>query len=229
MVAEDLLRLIREKTYAVGDLLPKMRDLMVAYDVGYGVIREAMQQLVALGVVDVRKRRGAVVIQAEADLSLDDATLAKLLSDQAVDELYELRRLVEVAAAGQAAERATPDQVRAIRAAQERVERATGVDALSRADVALHAAIAEASGNAVYVKVLDSLKEVLAGVRTQVAAHPGAFEAACIEHAAVADAIAEGDEAAARRAMETHIDTAKVALAEARAAMRIAHVGGARE
>jgi GntR family transcriptional repressor for pyruvate dehydrogenase complex len=190
---------------------------MTEHGVGYGVAREAMQQLVALGIADIRPKRGAVVLQVDVSAALDDATLAALLSDQAVDELYELRRLIEVAVAGQAAERASADGLATIRAAQRRFEEAAAAGrGANDADVDLHAAIAEVSGNTVFVMVLDALRGVLAGVRAQVAALPGATESACVEHAIVVDAIARGEVNEARKAMNAHIDTAKAAIFEAR-------------
>lgn len=217
-VADDLLRLIREGKYGVGDQLPILQDLMTEYQVGYGVAREAMQQLVALGIADVRPKRGAVVLQVDASSALDDATLAVLLSDQAVEELYELRRLIEVATAGQAAQRITPENLARIRTAQESFERAaTTGEAPNAADVDLHATIAAVSGNTVFMKVLDSLRDVLASVRAQVSAYPGAAESAKAEHAAIVEAIARGDVEAARSAMNTHIDTAIETLLKARA------------
>lgn len=216
-VAEDLLRRIREGEYGVGDQLPTLQDLMAEHSVGYGVAREAMQQLVALGIADIRPKRGAIVLQVDAGSALDDATLAALLSDQAVDDLYELRRLIEVAIAGQAAMHATPERLEAIRAAQTRFE-----DAASRghgaheADVDLHATIAAASENSVFLKVLEALRGVLSEVRAQVATYPGATESAKVEHGLVVEAIARGDAEAARAAMNAHIDTAKAALLRAR-------------
>jgi GntR family transcriptional repressor for pyruvate dehydrogenase complex len=218
-VAEDLLRQIREGKYGIGDRLPILQELMAEYRVGYGVAREAMQQLVALGIADVRPKRGAVVLQVDASSALDDATLAILLSGQAIEELYELRRLIEVATVGQAAQRNTPEKIAKIREAQLRFEQESSTgEAPKAADVGLHAVIAQVSGNTVFVKVLDSLREVLSGVRAQVVACPGAVESARIEHAAVVDAIALGDVEGARQAMEKHIDTATQVLLRARAA-----------
>lgn len=217
VVAQDLIGQIRDGKYGVGEQLPTLQDLMAQHGVGYGVAREAMQQLVALGIADIRPKRGAVVLQVDAGSALDDATLAILLSDQAVDELYELRRLIEVAIAGQAAQHATSASLAAIREAQARFESAArvGVGA-NDADVDLHAAIAQASGNTVFMKVLDALRGVLAEVRAQVASYPGAVDSARIEHGIVVDAIAKGDADGAREAMNVHIDTAKEALLRAR-------------
>lgn len=190
---------------------------MGEHGVGYGVVREAMQQLVAVGVIDVRPRRGAVVRQLEPDRVFGSDMVAALLSDQDVEDLYQLRALVEVAIASQAAEHATPEQLEEIRAVQRRVEQeAAAGRPVHDEDVALHRAIAEASGNLVYVRVLDALADVLAALRKEAGAVPNATSDALVDHAAIVDAIEAHDPAAARLAMERHIATALAALRAAR-------------
>ena len=65
-VADDLVRRIGSGEFGVGDRLPTLQELMVHHGVGYGVAREAMQQLTALGIVDIRPHRGAVVRQLDS-------------------------------------------------------------------------------------------------------------------------------------------------------------------
>jgi GntR family transcriptional repressor for pyruvate dehydrogenase complex len=166
--------------------------------------------LAALGVVDVRPRRGAVVVGVESGRALDPRVLSALLEDQAVEDLYALRRLIEVAIAGQAAERASADQIRAIRAAHETFRLALDGDRLpTQADIAFHRTIAVAAHNLVYVRVLDALADVLAAVREeQATAVPSSVRDALHEHEAVLEAIEAHDPDAARAAMERHLEAA---------------------
>jgi DNA-binding FadR family transcriptional regulator len=217
VVTEDLLRQIREGQFRVGDRLPTQQELMRTYGVGHSVVRESMQQLVAVGIVDVRPRRGAIVLSVDARNALDDQILAALLSDQAVEDLYALRRLIEVAIAGQAAERAMPAQIAAIEEVHERFGEASAVDLpVFHIDVEFHRAVAEASQNVVYVRVLDALADVLALIREQARRVPGATREAHVQHGVLLDAIRARDPEAARAAMERHIDTATDVIRAAR-------------
>jgi GntR family transcriptional repressor for pyruvate dehydrogenase complex len=218
VVADSIIRDIRDRKLKPGDRLATLKEMAVEYDVGYGVAREAMQHLVALGLVDIRPRRGAVVRELDTSGGLDDSRLAILLSDQSVAELYDLRALVEVAVAGQAAENATPEQVEGILGAQRAFEAALRAGrAIPGADVDLHASIAQASGNMVYIRVLNALRGILFEVRAQASVVHGASVAAKEEHAAVVKAVAAHDPEAARAAMGKHIATAKATVMEARA------------
>lgn len=209
VVADHFIRQIREGIYAPGDGLPTLKEIAAEHGVGYGVAREAMQHLVALGLVDVRPRRGAVLLDIDARAGLDDSTLAMLLSDQAVDELYALRLLVEVAVAGQAAERGSQEYLTEIVHARQLFEETLAAgEPHFTADVELHAAIARASGNRLFMRVLDALKGVLTEVRAKTAIVPGSGQVAQAEHASIVQAIVDRDPAAAREAMRRHIETA---------------------
>lgn len=217
VVADGIIRQIREGKLGVGDRLPTLKELALENEVGYGVAREAMQQLVALGLIDVRPRRGAIVRELDSSGGLDDSRLAILLSDQAVEELYDLRLLLEVATAGQAAANATEAQMEGILSAQRAFEVALRTDnKVHAADVDLHSSIAQASGNTLFLRVLNALRGVLSEIRAQVIAIPGAAEVARVEHRAIVEAIVARDVEAARTAMRKHIETAKVTVIEAR-------------
>lgn len=218
VVADSIIRDIRDRKLKPGDKLATLKELAAEYDVGYGVAREAMQHLVALGLVDIRPRRGAVVRELDSSGGLDDSRLAILLSDQSVAELYDLRALVEVAVAGQAAENATAEQIEGILSAQRAFEMALRADREAQgADIDLHTSIAQASGNAVYIRVLNALRGILFEVRAQASVVRGASEVAKGEHDAVVKAIVARDPEAARSAMAKHIETAKATVMEARA------------
>jgi GntR family transcriptional repressor for pyruvate dehydrogenase complex len=217
-IADELMQRIRDSNLRVGDRLPTLEELMREFGVGRGVARDAVQQLASRGVVDVRPRRGAVIVGLEPDAALDGRVLSALLEDQAVEDLYALRRLIEVAVAGQAAERASRVELAAIAAAHERFRVALdGERPPTQADIAFHRAIAVAAQNAVYVLVLDTLADALAVIREeQAAAAPQSVREALDEHAAVLEAIEAGDPERARQAMARHLEKATRGMRQAR-------------
>jgi len=217
VVADNIIRQIREGEYEIGGRLPTLKELAANYDVGYGVAREAMQQLVALGLVDVRPRRGAIVRELDITGGLDDAKLAMLLTDHAVDELYDLRLLVEVAVAGQAASNATEKQLDGILTAQRAFDAEVRSGRPSHAaDVDLHVSIALASGNTLFIRVLEALRGVLSEIRAQASVVSGASTVAIHEHNDVIQAIIKRDREGASEAMTKHIETAKATMHKAR-------------
>ena len=120
-IAESLLDRIRSGEVGVGERLPTEQGLMEEFGVGRNVIREAIQQLVAIGVLDVRPGRGTTVIGLGSDDLLDSRTMSALLEDQTIADLYAFRMLIEVEIAEAAASHADAQQIQAIADAHRRV------------------------------------------------------------------------------------------------------------
>ena len=115
-VSAAVLDRIRSGEFGPGDRLPTEKSLMQEYGVGRNSVREAVQALVTLGLVDVRPGRGATVIGIESDAVMDAETISVLLKEEAVDDLYSFRRLLEVEIASRAAVAATPRDLEEIAA-----------------------------------------------------------------------------------------------------------------
>lgn len=208
-VAGQILDQLREGTLRVGDRLPSLVDLAEGYGVGRNVMREAVQQLVALGVVDVRPKRGIVITGTGVDAALDALAVGAILDDRTVKELYDFRMLVETAIADQAAREATPTQIESLESAlslfNEAVTMGSGV---YLRDIAFHEELAKASNNVVYFRVVEALRDLLETSRRRTDSAPGAPEEAQQQHRAILDAIVARDPERARATMKKHIETA---------------------
>jgi GntR family transcriptional repressor for pyruvate dehydrogenase complex len=208
-VAEALLESIRSGEVGVGDKLPTEQGLMESFGVGRNVIREALQQLIAVGVLDVRPGRGAKVIGVGSGELLDSRTVSALLEDQAISDLYAFRMLIEVEIAEAAASHASASQIEVIAEAHGEYEHnlATGRP-VYRSDLAFHRGIALASNNQIYVRVLDALSDLLEASRERTDHVQGARELAIEQHGVILEAIRRGDGVAAREEMRRHIRSA---------------------
>ena len=103
-----------------GAQLPGHRDLASMYSVSVGSVREAISMLISTGLIETRAGRGTYV--ANASLPADAPGPRPKLQREEVEELTEARRVIEVRLAALAAERATPEQVEALRRAVERMD-----------------------------------------------------------------------------------------------------------
>ncbi len=171
-VADDLLSRITRGEYRVGDRLPSEQQLVAQYHVGRNTVREAMQSLRTLGLVDIRPRLGARVLGQAAPNTLANSAVSMLIGDQTVSELYEVRRILEPAAAALAAKHRSDDDILAMRRARThyRVAYEMGTP-VWEADIEFHQAIAEASGNAVLAKVLAPVTDLLRNARQATGTH----------------------------------------------------------
>ena len=133
-------------------------------------------------------------------------TLADVLN------VMELRLGVEIESAGIAAGRATRAQRRAIAAALDAIGRAAeaGKSAIDE-DLAFHRAIAEATGNAEFVRFLQFIgrhlipRRMVSGLPERMGGQRAYLALIQDEHRRIAEAIESGDPKAARNAMRRHL------------------------
>ena len=129
-----------------GSRLPTEQELIAATGVSRTVVREAVAALRADGLVITRQGVGAFVPEnARPPLRIAFDRLSPL---RAVLDVMELRTGIEIEAAGLAAERASPAQVRKVVDCFDAIGAAIrrGADGIDQ-DFALHCSIADATGN----------------------------------------------------------------------------------
>jgi GntR family transcriptional repressor for pyruvate dehydrogenase complex len=205
-VARHLLDEIREKRLAAGTRIPSERDLMAGLGVGRSTVREAINGLAMLGVIEVRHGQGAFVTEVAAGLE-PSRSIAVALARGVTHELFEARRLVEVEAARLAAERRTDSDLAEIAGALEDHAAALteGTPAVEPS-VRFHVEIAEAAHNEVLASFVTSFTEILGRRGPVLEDIPGFREWEIEQHRSVYEPIAAGDPVLAVERMRAHLD-----------------------
>jgi GntR family transcriptional repressor for pyruvate dehydrogenase complex len=208
-VIQQLTRLIEEGVLEPGDRLPSERELSEELQVSRGTVREAVQFLGALGLVEVRHGLGTFV-----RLGTDPSELREewrewtIRHAERVHDLLELRKGLESFAAELAAERAGGEEVAAMEDALEQMQPAVDspdVTGLIQADLAFHHALCAAAGNAALSEFADALGEQLVRERGVIWNLPGRPARSLVEHRAIYEAVHAGDPARARQAVFEHL------------------------
>lgn len=212
LVAEQILLLIAELQLQPGDRLLTENELASRLGTSRTVVREALKILSAIGRVRAQKGRGLYVADDEGMLGSSRWGRFFLPTDlEHIYELFEFRRVQEVAASRLAAARATPAELRAIESAAEtcRDGHLTGRrDMFDRGDDDFHISIAIASHNPFLVDAVRDARRLqrqssTIGLHGTVGGHA---EEAVAEHAAIHRAIRDGDPEAAALAATVHLD-----------------------
>jgi GntR family transcriptional repressor for pyruvate dehydrogenase complex len=214
-----LLEDIADGSVVAGERLPNETELATRFGMSRGVVRECLRGLEERGVITVKQGSGARV-NSEADWNVLDADVLAVLVSRgggaaALFELLECRKVIEVEAAGLAAQRASgqdlaqlSDALARMVAAAERVHRSrTAEDLFHAADIAFHEAIFRAAGNRALLRMVAPLQQTLINARRPLAAPEKRFERALPEHKAILRGIASHDAEAARGAMRAHLET----------------------
>ncbi|MEM9746988.1 MAG: FadR/GntR family transcriptional regulator [Actinomycetota bacterium] len=208
-IRDQLLERITSGAWAPGQRVPSERDLSDQFSVARTSVREAMQGLVSLGVIERRGNR-SYVVERLPDVSFDGLDDRK----EFIRQLFETRRLLEIPIIELAAERAGDAERAEIHEIAGRFRPDMALDEFRELDRAFHAAIAHACGNPilveVYHKVLNRLfhSEGLSSLlsddanRDEVGRIVGS---AVSQHADLASAVAEGDVARAAAEGVAHL------------------------
>lgn len=144
----------------VGERLPSEEKLCEKFGASRTVVREALQQLKALGVVRSRTGSGTYIAEGRLDHLGDTLQLYSARADDVAGwtELLEMRSLIETESARRLARQATPAALAPVWQALETMRRSTGdLGAFADADVAFHEAIVNASGNRLFATVHRAL------------------------------------------------------------------------
>ena len=157
-VADQLRKLITSGEYKPGDRIPAERELALKLGVGRPAVREALRELKAQGLlVSGRGAQGTMV--ASLPTPRFAAPLSPLLGKGAerIIELMEIRSAVEIEAAGLAARRANLEDIHRLS-----ILLTTPGEVLSpEEDMAFHAAIAEATHNPLFERVIQEPVDLL--------------------------------------------------------------------
>lgn len=170
--------------------------------------REALKILVAKGLLESRPRTGTRVTERRRWNLLDPQVLEWMFAGEPdtalVDDLFELRGIVEPAAAALAARRRTSEQLAAMDAALRDMARFGLACAEGRsADQRFHHELFSASGNSPLASLSSTIGAAVNLTTTFKARASKTPRDAQEEHRAVLDAIVEGDGEKARQAMQT--------------------------
>ena len=210
-VTEGAIDKIRERivsgAWGPGDRLPKESELAAELGLSRNSLREAVRALSQLRVLEVRQGDGTYVSSLEPGLLLESTGfITHLLLGDTELELYEVRRILEAAAAALAAGRIDAQEKTDLEQSLERMGEARNVEELVEADVAFHAVIARAAGNAVLTSLLASLATRTMRARLWHGREAdGALNETRDEHRRIYEAIMAGDPELARASATAHI------------------------
>jgi DNA-binding FadR family transcriptional regulator len=187
--------------------LPDETALSEQYGVSRTVVREAIKVLASKGLVETRPKVGTQVRPRRYWNLLDSDVLAwryEVGPDEGfLEDLNEVREIIEPAGAALAAERATTDEVTDILAWCDKMEDTAAEDGddYIDADMAFHTAILDACHNDLLAQLSDTITMALRLSRRLTVSVPGSSLAAMPAHRAAAHAIRDREPRAAESAM----------------------------
>jgi GntR family transcriptional regulator, transcriptional repressor for pyruvate dehydrogenase complex len=207
-VVAHVRQLIDRGALGPGARLPAERDLAQQVGVSRPTVRAGLRTLAALGVVRSRRGSGTYIPDGPPTLGVEALSFIAALHKFSVDDVYEARRILEVGAAGLAAERATPDQLATLADdVSELFASLTDRQVFLVHDINFHRSIAAASGNPIVASMVEMVSALYSERRrtTVERAVDRDLRDAAEAHRQIYQAIRARDVERARRAMHDHL------------------------
>ena len=220
-VVEQIRQLMENGSLKPGDKLLSERELAEKLQVSRASVREALRALEMMGFVEIKVGGGTFIKETSGDDIIQPLAMFLSIEKGSFFEIYEIRKIFEIAAAHLAAQRATPGDLAKIEENLERMKAAMTEDDSEGgegSDSAFHFSIAEATQNGWLVRLLntiaDSFNRSISIARRQLYLTAGHAQILIEQHIRIYEAIRDKNPGLAQRAMLAHLNFAEGAMAK---------------
>ena len=200
-----------------GDRLPSERALASRIGVSRPSVRSGLRTLAAMGIVHTRHGSGTYITEGPPALDGKPLRVLAALHGMSPEQMFETRCVLEVGAAGFAAERATMDQVAGL------AEEVSGMfaavddpDTFLAHDVRFHRAVAAASGNPILASLVEMVSRLFFESRRRPTRTAEQLRGMAIVHRNIYQAVRARDPERARNEMGSHLPRFRQAAVEMR-------------
>lgn len=211
-VTEQIVNLIKNNELKPGDKLPPERELAEKLTISRGSLREALRVLESRGMVESKPGEGRFIREVNKDAFINTENVVLNLEKSSILELIEAREIFEVKIVELAAQRATADDIKAIKRVLLKMgeepdanDKGEKNDEEIESDTEFHLAIARASHNFVFVNIMRLHLELLKNTRERTSQIPGRSEQRKKEHLDIFTAIEDHNDKKAANAMLNHL------------------------
>ena len=199
--------LISDQGLKVGDNLPTERELCERFQASRNTVREAMRILKAYGIVTVRPKVGATIIDDRMERAIDLFAFNTLaVSKDTFIDIQGFRALLEVASVDLLFDRISEDDIAALDAANDGLLEAADAIEASEIDFRFHTSLIEIIGNKAILDVYKIMKPVILKIMVLGKTRKTFSTTTHAEHRAIVDALRRRDRLAYQFRMKTHLD-----------------------
>jgi len=204
-VYEQLKAQVLHRVWLPGAKLPSENELAAKLGVSRVSVREGLQRLVSLGLLETRHGEGTFVRGYSAENSMNALLPMLALSRTDIFDVLEYRRIMEKGTVALVAEKASAEDIAALKQSYAvMVERQNDIAGFAQADLEFHLALARASGNPIIMKVNSIIRDILSVSMESIVRTLGTRDG-LYYHQKIIEAIEAHDTRLAESIMEEHV------------------------
>jgi GntR family transcriptional regulator, transcriptional repressor for pyruvate dehydrogenase complex len=188
-----------------GEKIPSENELAVAFAVSRVTVRQALQKLTVLGLIETRLGEGSFVKEVKLGVHMNTLIPMAYLGEQSLLEVLEFRQVVEVKTAELAANRATEQDIEDLQKIFEQMEDYKNDSRkFSESDLDFHLKIAEMTNNSLIIETHNIIKDILSVAMQRIVKERG-NTGGLHYHKMLLEAIREHDGEKAKDIMAQHV------------------------
>ncbi|MBD0288650.1 MAG: FadR family transcriptional regulator [Flavisolibacter sp.] len=206
-VEANLVELLQERKLKVGDSIPKETELAEALGVSRTVIREALLRLRMMGLIESKKKKGAVITSPDLFGIMGRSMNPHILDQETLKEMFELRLVLEIGMADFIFQRIKKEDIEELKAIVSQEPPATEHHLFNiEHEVVFHGKLYEITGNETLKKFQKMLLPVFAYVHNSGLLKKPASIKKFVSHKGLVDIIENGSPELFRNAMRNHLE-----------------------
>jgi GntR family transcriptional regulator, transcriptional repressor for pyruvate dehydrogenase complex len=206
-VADILGEKIISGEFQEDSLMPSERQLCESFAVSRTVVREAIKTLESRGLIRIERGRGTIVQEPQFGPLTEGLRMLIRRRGHLLDDLLEVRKVLEVHMVMRAAERRTETNIKNMERFLEEVRKSpTKPQGYVNADLEFHMEIARATQNPVLLVLLEPVSDLLIESRQLSYSGPKFTKLRAQQHEEILACIRRRDGKGAEAAMKKHLD-----------------------
>ncbi len=198
--------LISDGGLGVGDSLPTERELCERFQASRNTVREAMRILKAYGIVTVRPKVGATIIDDRMERALDLFSFNTLdVSRRTFNDIQGFRKLIEVGSVDAIFDHMRQADITEMRSINAQLRAASSIAEASEADFRFHLRLVSILRNRAVLDVYRIMKPVIIRIMERAKELRDFTDDTYDQHAAVVDALELRDRIRYQYALQSHL------------------------
>lgn len=205
-VYEQMKNQIISGVWEAGNKIPSKNQLMEIFGVSRTTVRQAIQKLVAIGYLEIRRGEGSYVCRLGMESYLWGMIPVSCLGEEDLKEIFTFRSLFECGVAEMAARYADDQQIEQLRENYNKMKKYVGqLDKYVEIDLQFHGLLGECTHNAFVCEIYKIIEEILRLTMGKITDSIG-YEHGIKSHSLLLEAISKHDPERAREVMRFHVE-----------------------
>lgn len=206
-VEASLVALLQERKLKVGDSIPKEIELAEALGVSRTVVREALLRLRMMGLIESKKKKGAVITSPDLFGVMSKSMNPHILDQETLKEIFEIRLVLEIGMADFIFQRITKEDIEELKKIVSNEPPATEHHLFNiEHEIAFHGKLYEITGNETLKKFQRMLLPVFDYVHHSGLLKKQASLKTFVSHKGLVDVLENGTPELFRNAMRKHLE-----------------------